>query len=110
MAYVEIGMWEVLDVLRRVHRGESQAAIERVTGRTRRTVRRYTALARELGWDSKGPEPDEALARAVTERLRPVAATATPGTSVAQLAPHWQSESGPGGPRSSGGPGDPLIS
>jgi transposase len=88
MAYVEIGMWEVLDVLRRVHRGESQAAIERVTGRTRKTVRRYTVLARELGWNPKGPEPDEALARAVSERLRPVPATATPGVSVARLTPH----------------------
>jgi hypothetical protein len=61
MAYMEIGMWEVLDVLRRVHRGESQAAIERVTGRTRKTVRHYTALARQLGWDPQGSEPGEAL-------------------------------------------------
>ncbi len=88
MAYVEIGMWEVLDVLRRVHRGESQVAIERVTERTRKTVRRYTTLARELGWDPKGPEPDEALARAVTQRLRPVADVATQGASEAQLTPH----------------------
>ena len=58
MAYVEIGMWEVLEVLRRVHRGESQVAIERVTGRARKTVRRYAALALELGWDPKGSEPD----------------------------------------------------
>ena len=88
MAYVEIGMWEVLEVLRRVHRGESQAAIERVTGRTRKTVRRYAALAREIGWDPEGPEPDEALARAVVERLRPVAAEVFPRASEMQLAPH----------------------
>jgi hypothetical protein len=88
MAYVEIGMWEVLDVLRRVHRGESQAAIERVTGRTRKTVRHYTALARELGWDPQGSEPDEALALAVGRRLVPVAADAAPGASEARLAPH----------------------
>jgi transposase len=88
MAYLEIGMWEVLDVLRRVHRGESQVAIERVTGRTRKTVRRYTALARELGWDPKGQEPDEGLARAVTQRLRPVAAESLPGVSEARLTPH----------------------
>ena len=30
MAYLEVGMWEILDVLRRVHRGESYAAIERI--------------------------------------------------------------------------------
>jgi transposase len=88
MAYVEIGMWEVLDVLRRVHRGETQAAIERITGRARKTVRRYAALARELGWDPQGAEPDEALAAAVSQRLRPVALDAAPGTSEAQLAPH----------------------
>jgi len=88
MAYVEIGMWEVLEVLRRVHRGESQAAIERVTGRTRKTIRRYAALARELGWDAKGSDPDETLARAVTERLRPVAPQPKPGASEVQLASH----------------------
>ena len=40
MAYLEVGMWEILDVLRRVHRGEAYAAIERATSRTRKTVRR----------------------------------------------------------------------
>jgi len=44
MAYLEVGMWEILDVLRRVHRGESYAAIERATSRTRKTVRRYVRL------------------------------------------------------------------
>ena len=29
MAYVELGMWEILDVLRRVQRGEAKAAIAR---------------------------------------------------------------------------------
>ena len=90
MAYVEIGMWEVLEVLRRVHRGESQVAIERVTGRTRKTVRRYAALALELGWDPKGSEPDEELARAVTQRLRPVASEPQPGASESRLAPHGE--------------------
>jgi predicted transcriptional regulator len=37
-------MWEVLDVLRRVHRGEAKSAIERVTGRTRKTIRRYLLI------------------------------------------------------------------
>ena len=90
MAYLEIGMWEVLEVLRRVHRGESHAAIERVTGRTRKTVRRYSRLARELGWDPKGIEYDETLVRAVTERLRPVAPQPKPGASEVQRAPHCE--------------------
>ena len=49
MAYREIGIWEILEVLRRVHRGERQRAIVRVTGHSRSTIRRYVAAARELG-------------------------------------------------------------
>ena len=54
MAYREVDMWEILEVLRRLHRKESNAAIERATGRTRKTIRRYKRRARELGWE-KGP-------------------------------------------------------
>jgi len=32
MAYREIGMWEIHEVLRRVARGEPQRAIQRTTG------------------------------------------------------------------------------
>ena len=41
MAYREIGMWEILEVLRRVARGERRRAIERVTGHSRNTIRRW---------------------------------------------------------------------
>ena len=34
MVYKEHGMWEVLDVLKRVHRGEKRRAITRATGRS----------------------------------------------------------------------------
>ena len=61
MAYREVDMWEILEVLRRFHRRESKAAIKRATGRTRKTVRRYVEKAREVGWDGEA-EPDEALA------------------------------------------------
>jgi len=70
MAYRELGMWEILDVLRRVHRGETRAAIRRATGRSR-TVRRYLREAGKLGWEPTGTEPDEALATAVARWLRP---------------------------------------
>jgi len=64
MAYREVGMWEILEVLRRVHRGESQVAIARATGHTRKTIRRYTRTARKRGWTPDGSqEPDEALAQ-----------------------------------------------
>ena len=52
MAYREIAMWEILEVLQRVHRGEGQRAIQRVTGHGRTTVRRWVACATELGWAS----------------------------------------------------------
>ncbi len=50
MAYREIAMWEILEVLRRVHRGEGQRAIQRVTGHGRTTIRRWVVCATELGW------------------------------------------------------------
>jgi transposase len=88
MAYREVEMWEILDVLRRVHRGETRAAIQRATGRTRKTVRRYIDRARKLGWDpSSGSEPDETLALEVARRLKPVGSE-TVGESETRLAEH----------------------
>ena len=46
MAYREIGMWEILEVLRRVARGERQRAIQRVTGHSRSSIRRWVRAAR----------------------------------------------------------------
>jgi transposase len=71
MAYREVAMWEVLNVLRRIGRGESRAAVARATGRSRTTVRRYVATARELGWKPGVDEPTEALAAAVAARHHP---------------------------------------
>jgi len=89
MAYREVGMWEILEVLRQVHRGESQVVIARATGHTRKTIRRYTRTAHKLGWPPGGTqEPDEALAQAVAKRLRPVPAAPEPGESETQLRPH----------------------
>ena len=88
MAYRELEMWEVLDVLRRVHRGETKAAIERVTGRTRKTIRRYLKAAAKVGWEPGTRVPDEALAARVAQRLRPGRAIED-GSGVAErLAPH----------------------
>ena len=50
MAYREVGMWEIQNVLRRIGRGETKAAVARVTGHGRRTIRRYVATAVALGW------------------------------------------------------------
>jgi len=88
MAYREVEMWEILDVLRRVHRGETRAAIQRATGRTRKTVRRYLERARRLGWDPSGPEPDETLALEVARALKPIGRKARSGESEALLERH----------------------
>ena len=71
MAYKEHGMWEVLDVLRRVHRGEKIRAVSRSTGRSRKTNKRYLEAAEGLGWVAGIHEPDEALASEVLAATRP---------------------------------------
>jgi len=89
MAYREVDMWEILEVLRRLHRRESAAAIERATGRTRKTIRRYRQRARKLGWQPGGEkEPDEELAAAVGQSLRPVTEAAGLGAIEARLMAH----------------------
>jgi hypothetical protein len=88
VAYREIAMWEVLEVLRRVHRGEGQRAIQRVTGHSRSTIRRWVTCAAALGWAAAVQEPDEALARQVAERMQPVAVSRAPGESEVQLEAH----------------------
>ena len=88
MAYREIGMWEILDVLRRVARGERQRAISRVTGHSRSTIRRWLKAARHRGWQPCDGEPGEGLAREIATQVRPVRDEASPGESQARLLPH----------------------
>jgi len=72
MAYREVAMWEIWNVLERLHRGESQRAVARTGGHSRKTVARYLATAKELGWKPGGPEPPtEELAGEVYRRHRP---------------------------------------
>ena len=63
-------------------------AIQRATGHSRTTIRRWLRAARRLGWKPGDGEPDEALAVAVAERARPVPAEPSRGSAQAQLAPH----------------------
>jgi transposase len=88
MAYREIAMWEILEVLRRLGRGERQRAVARATGHGRMTVIRFARAAQDLGWTPGEHEPDEALARAVAAQLRPGAKERDPGASERLLAPH----------------------
>lgn len=71
MSYREVAMWEVLNVLRRIGRGESKSAVSRTTGHDRKTIGRYVAAAVELGWRPDTDEPTEALAAAVAARQSP---------------------------------------
>ena len=88
MVYKEHGMWEVLEVLRRAHRGEGFKSISRSTSRSRNAVRRYLRTARGLGWAPGAVEPDERLAALVLSKLRPGSRDASPGQSEALLLPH----------------------
>lgn len=89
MAYLEHGMWEVLEVLRRIHRGEGRRSVARVTGRSRNAIRRYLRLVAKLGWSPGGPsEPDEELAAGVAILLRPGPRDASPGETERKLLEH----------------------
>jgi len=90
MAYEEHGMWEVLDVLRRVHRGEKIRAVARSTGRTRKTIKRYLEAAGELGWVAGIHTPDEALASEVLAATRPGPREVTPGEVERLLLEHQE--------------------
>ncbi|MEX2535180.1 MAG: IS21 family transposase [Trueperaceae bacterium] len=83
MGYREVAMWEILNVLERVGRGESRSAISRVTGHTRKTIGRYVSTAESLGW-WPGIEVTEGLAAEVYRRHRPARAR-DPGDTEAVL-------------------------
>ena len=87
MAYREVAMWEILEVLRRVGRGENKSEVARTTGHSRTTVRRYIGTAVELGWARGEEEPSEELAAQVYARHQP-ASERSPGEAEAQLLGH----------------------
>ncbi len=88
MAYREVSMWEIRNVLERVGRGESKSAVERATGHTRKTVGRYVATAESLGWQPGQPVAEE-LAGEVYRRHRPRAGRG-PGDSEVRLLEHQE--------------------
>jgi hypothetical protein len=73
MAYHEVAMWEILTVLRLIGAGHSKSIVASTTGHSRSTVRRYVALAVELGWKLGHEEPTEQLATEISRRLNPAA-------------------------------------
>ena len=90
MAYREVDMWEILEILRRIAVGETQADTARGTGKDRKTVRNYIRRARSLGWDGSADSVTEALAGRIQQSLRPVEEVSSLGSSEEQLFDHRQ--------------------
>ncbi len=73
MAFREVPVFEVREVLRLWLRGESLRAVERLAGVDRKTVRRYVSAAKVAGVVQGGDDEqlDEALIGSVVEAVRP---------------------------------------
>ena len=72
MAYRELHVLEIREILRLWSRGHGFRAIARLTGTDRKTVRRYVAAAKGAGFTQAGDTPldDELLAK-VVDAVRP---------------------------------------
>ncbi|MBN2674230.1 MAG: IS21 family transposase [Deltaproteobacteria bacterium] len=81
-------MWEVLDVLKRIHAGAGIRTVARQTGRGRNTVKRYVRTAEEVGWVARIHEPDEDLAQDVVSALQPGPKDGGQTITESVLAPH----------------------
>ncbi len=78
MAYREVRMMDIDQVIRRWLAGEKIRAIARLTGLDRNTVRRIVRLAEEVGIRAGTPWPDEGKLLAVRQRMgRPGAVVVT---------------------------------
>ena len=95
MAFREVGVHEIREVLRLWVRGEGLRSIERLSGLDRKTVRRYVAAAQFCGAVCEGGEGqlgDELLSR-VAEAVRPHRADGH-GRAWALLEAHHQELAG----------------
>lgn len=70
MAYRELHMIEVREVLRRFTLGDGMRAIARGTGVDRKTVAKYLRAAEELGLQRGGPLPTDEQVSAVAAQVR----------------------------------------
>jgi len=85
MAYREVRMIDIDQVIRRWLAGEKIRAIARSTGSDRNTVRRIVRLAQEAGIAPGTPWPDEDKLRALRERMGRPGATVAAGQIEQQL-------------------------
>jgi transposase len=90
MAYREVRMMDIDQVIRRWLAGEKIRAIARATGSDRNTVRRIVRLAGEVGIRQETPWPDEEKLQALRQRMgRPGAAVAA-GEAEQRLKPRTE--------------------
>lgn len=87
MAYRELGMVEVREVLRRWSLGKGLRAIARGTGVDRKTVAKYIAAAVAVGVSRAGPPPTEAQVAAILAAVRAPDA-GRPAATAQQLEPY----------------------
>ena len=73
MAFREVRVFEIREVLRLWLRGGGYRGVERLSGIDRKTVRRYVAAAVEAGLDSEGGEEQltDVFVAVVVEKVRP---------------------------------------
>ena len=89
MAYREVSVYEIKEVLRLWLRGEGYRAIDRLSGVDRKTVRRYVEAAVAAGLTREGGEAQltDVVIGLVCERVRP-ARPAGHGAGWESLLPH----------------------
>ncbi len=90
MAYLELKMWDVLEVLSGIHDGKSVRAVSRITGRDRKTISRYVDTAENLGWVKGLHKPDDDLASEVIAALRPGPQNHKPSQNEEMLCAHHE--------------------
>jgi hypothetical protein len=71
MAYRELGMVEIREVLRRWLAGDGLRAIARGTGVDRKTIAKYVRAAAAVGLQRGGPLPTDAQVAAVRHQACP---------------------------------------
>ena len=92
MAYWELGMVELREILRRWMAGEGRRAIARSTGMDRKTVAEYVRAATAIGLQRGGAPPTDEQLAAVLARRRPGRPPTgeAPSPEVAALWPYQE--------------------
>ena len=88
MAYRELGVIEIREVLRRFCLGEGLRAIARGTGSDRKTVAKYVAAATAAGLGRGAPGPTEEQVVAVLAAVRAPTGRGRPSEVPARLTAH----------------------